>query len=50
MNYCRTIVRGCVDPREKYRPRFVRISETGTGLYILPWWRCPYVRAPANQR
>ena len=22
-----------------YRPRFVRISETGTGLYILPWWR-----------
>ena len=33
-----------------YRPRFVRISETGIGLYILPWWRCPYVRAPANQR
>ena len=46
------IMRGCVDPREKSDivPGFVRISETGTGLYILPWWRCPYVRAPANQR
>ena len=24
-----------------YCTRFVRISETGTGLYILPWWRLP---------
>ena len=32
----------------RYRLRFVRISGTGTGLYILPWWRCPYVRSPAK--
>ena len=34
-DYCHTIMRGCVDPREEigHRPRFVSISETGMGLY-----------------